>query len=84
MEIREESCMGGTRRNWPILLVHELDLNFLEIWLETKFHCSSSKITEVIAMTDGYSGRRTGGQTSLTHIVFDVVHTFAQTIIPPD
>ena len=52
-EIREESCMGGTRSYTPILLVHELGLTFLKIWPETEFHCPSSKITQVIEVTDG-------------------------------
>ena len=62
-KIREESCMGGTRSFGPILLVHELDLTFLKIWPETKFHSPSSKITQVIAVADGQTDGRTDGRT---------------------
>ena len=62
--------MGGSYG--PILLVHELDLTFLKIWPKTKFHCPSSKITQVIAVadrqTDRRTDRRTDGRTSLKHI----------------
>ena len=62
-EIREESCMGGTRSFGPILLIHELDLTFLKIWPETKFHCPYSKITQVIEVTDRQTDRRTDVRT---------------------
>ena len=62
-EIREESCMGGTRSYGPILLVHELDLTFLKIWPLTELHCRSSKITQVIEVTDRQTDGRTDGQT---------------------
>ena len=63
-EIREESCMGGTRSYGPILLVHELDLSFLKIWIETKFHCPSSKTTQVIVVADTQTDGRTDGHRS--------------------
>ena len=67
-EIREEGCMGGTRSYGPLSLVDELDLTFLKIWPETKFHCPSSKITQVIEVTDRRTDGRTDGRTSLKRI----------------
>ena len=55
--------MGGTRSYGPILLVHKLDLTFLKIWPETKFYCPSSKITQVIEVTDGQTDGQTDRQT---------------------
>ena len=76
-EIREESCMGGTRSYGPILLVHELDLTFLKIWPETKFHCPSYKFTQVIVVadrqTDGQTDRQTDRRTDIAQTYFFVI-----------
>ena len=65
---------GSSRSYGPILPIHELDLTFSKIRLETKFYQSSSKITQVIALTDRRTDGRTDGQTdrrtSLNRIFF--------------